>query len=351
MLVPNNLTIKVLQVLHGDAFRIKFWGEDRKFHNIFIDGGFIRTYRNTLRSEILQVVDAHETVDLFVITHTDQDHISGVLAFVREFGTTDLVKQYWFNHSNLAVMMRYPSDRISIGEGIRLRDYLLKTGNLSNYEITNVMPSVALSGAQLTILSPAEQVLKDYQLLWRDEEEKRDPDLGIISSTKADYDFTVEQLAQRPFQEDSKLENGVSISFLLEIGTKSVLFLADSHPSIIVQSLKQLGYSAEIKLKVDYVKLAHHASKSNTSEQLLGLLDCDSFIISANGRNRYHFPHKEALARVLLHPGRDLSKHIKFIFNYDNEVIRRIFTERELATYNFSCLYPEKGSNGYTIIL
>lgn len=346
---PTNLTIKVLQALHGDALRVRFSGDDHKYHNILVDGGFTQTYRATLRQEVQQILSADERIDLFVITHTDQDHISGVLAFIKEFGELNLVDKYWFNHSNLNVMLRYPGDKISIGNGITLRDFLAESGQLPDSEITVDMENLPLSGAILTVLSPTKKVLRDYKLFWRNEERKRDPSLDRIASSKDDYNFTIEQLIQNTFQEDDKLENGVSITFLFQIGAKSVLFLADSHPSTIVQSLKQLGYSAKSKLKVDYAKLSHHGSKSNTNEELLALLDCNSFIISANGKNRYHFPHKEMFARILSHPHRDLSKHIQFVFNYDNEVIRNIFTESEFAKFNFSCLYPERGSNGYTI--
>lgn len=349
MLSPNNLTIKVLQTLHGDALRIRFLGNDHKQHNILIDGGFTKTYKATLRKEVQQILEAGERIDLFVITHTDQDHISGVLAFIREFGELNLVDKYWFNHSNLDVMLRNPSDKISIGDGITLRDFLAQSEQLPDSETTADMASISLSGAILTVLSPTKKALRDYQLLWRNEESKRDAGLDRIASMKGDHPFPVEQLVRNVFQEDNKLENGVSIVFLFQLGVKSVLFLADSHPSTIVQSLKQLGYSAESKLKVNYVKLSHHGSKFNTNEEFLALLDCDSFIISANGKNRYHFPHKETLARILAHPYRDLSNHIQFIFNYDNEVIRNIFTESEFTKFNFSCLYPEGGTNGYTI--
>lgn len=349
MLNPTDLTIKVLQALHGDALRVRFLGNDHKYHNIFVDGGFTKTYKATLRKEVQQILEADERIDLFVITHTDQDHISGVLAFIREFGDLNLVDKYWFNHSNLDVMFRNPSDKISIGDGITLRDFLAQSGQLPDSEITADMAGLSLSGAILTVLSPTKRVLRDYQLLWRNEESKRDTGMGRIASIKDDRYFTVEQLVQNTFREDDKLENGVSIVFLFRFGAKSVLFLGDSHPSIVVQSLKQLGYSAKSKLKVDYTKLSHHGSKSNTNEELLALLDCNTFIISANGKNRYHFPHKETLARILAHPYRDLSKHIQFIFNYDNDVIRNIFTESEFIKFNFSCLYPERGTNGHTI--
>ena len=38
-------------------------------------------------------------------------------------------------------------------------------------------------------------------------------------------------------------------------------------------------------LKIDYVKVSHHGSKANTNDELLSLLDCNNFIISANGRH------------------------------------------------------------------
>jgi glyoxylase-like metal-dependent hydrolase (beta-lactamase superfamily II) len=79
-MTSNILVVNVLQALHGDALSVKFLGEDHKYHNIFIDGGFTRTYRATLREEILKILEADEEIDLFIITHTDQDHISGVLA-------------------------------------------------------------------------------------------------------------------------------------------------------------------------------------------------------------------------------------------------------------------------------
>lgn len=349
MSASNCLTIKVLQALHGDAFRVRFLGHDHKYHNIFIDGGLVKTYKATLQREVRQILNTGERIDLFIITHTDLDHISGVLAFVKEFGEVNLVDRYWFNYSNLDVMLRHPTDKISIGNGIELRDYLAIKGQLPDSEITMDMGTSELSGARLTVLSPTKADLWAYRLLWNKEESKRDLELDRITSAKDDYGVTVEQLAQKTFREDIKLENGVSITFLFQCGAKSILFLADSHPSTIVQSLKRLGYSAETRLKVDYVKLAHHGSKSNTNEKLVALLDCTSFIISANGKNRYCFPHKESLARILLHPYRDLAEHIRFIFNYDNPMIRHMFTERDYREYNFSCHYPQKGSNGYTI--
>jgi beta-lactamase superfamily II metal-dependent hydrolase len=344
-----NIILKVLPVLHGDAFCIQFSGNDDKIHNIFIDGGFACTYLRTLKKEAKRVSDANEKIDLFIITHTDQDHISGVLKFVKDYGETNLVEQYWFNHSDVNMLSNKASNKISIPQGIKLREYLKNRGKLLEYDVTDEMDDIDCYGAKLIVLSPQKLILEEYKNLWNKEEKcPKKSSKKLISSEENDYSYSIEQLAKNSFREDSKLENGVSIAFLFQVHGKTILFLADSYPSTIINSFKDKGYD---KLKVDYVKLSHHASKSNTNDELLSFIDCDKYIISANGKNQYHFPHKESLARILNHSQRDFSRQITFIFNYNNNVLQNIFTEEEKRNYNFLCSYPNKNENGFTIKL
>lgn len=348
--ISPKITLKILPVLHGDAICVQFVGNDGKYHNIFVDGGFARTYSRTLKKEAERVIRDQEKIDLFIVTHTDQDHISGVLKFVRDYGEADMVSQYWFNYSPLDAVLNTASNKISIADGIKLRDYLKQRGKLPEHETTDDIRDVDCYGAKLTVLSPSKSVLEKYQELWQSTEQEQTRE-GLISSRGNDYAHSIGHLLKNSFREDKKLENRVSIAFLLELHDMSFLFLADSQPSTIVRALRSKGYSIENKLKVDYVKLSHHASKSNTSDELLSIIDCHKFMISANGKNRYFFPHKQALARVLAHAERDLSEHITFIFNYNNKVLQNIFTEEEKLTYNFSCLYPNENQNGFTIEL
>ncbi len=344
-------TIKILQVLHGDAICIRFIGTDSKYHNIFIDGGLSSTYFRTLRKEVERVISANERIDLFVITHTDRDHIGGVLQFIKEYGKLDLVNEYWYNYSNLDTEIAGPTDKISIADGVKLRDYLRQKGRLRDREITSdILGFEECYGANLTLLSPSLADLKDYKELWRESEFAISSE-ELVSAEGNDYDHSVDFLSKKPFVEDRKLENRASIAFTFSISGKSILFLADSSPSVVISGLARNGYSRENKLKIDLVKLSHHASRFSTNNDLLSLLECNSFIISANGKNQYHFPHKETLSRILNHPERDLSRQIAFVFNYDNELIRSMFSKSEKAHYNFTCLYPKRDDNGYTILL
>ena len=342
------ITIRILPVLHGDAICLQFFGNDGRNHNIFIDGGFASTYSTTVKPEVEKIVQANEKIDLFVITHTDKDHIGGVIKFVKEYGERGIADKYWFNYSGLDVHLWTNTNEISIMDGITFRDHLIANSMLPDDEITDEV-LFNLYGAKIRVLSPTKLVLENYKLNWQKVEEEQD-DSSLISGGN-DYGLSIEQLSRGMFREDAKLENKVSIAFIIEIYEKSILFLADSHPSVLVNGLMKLGFTKENKLRVDYVKLSHHGSKYNTNDELLSLLDCDRFIISANGKNRYSFPHKEALARVVNNSERNFNRHLIFYFNYNNDILRNIFTKDEMLNYNFTCIFPSENKHGATIIL
>ena len=75
--------IKLLNVGCADAIVIKFKGEDDRIHNIIIDGGpeNAQLYQQTLQKEIRDILNLEEKIDIWVITHIDNDHIGGLLCF------------------------------------------------------------------------------------------------------------------------------------------------------------------------------------------------------------------------------------------------------------------------------
>ncbi len=206
-----------------------------------------------------------------------------------------------------------------------------------------------LLGAKITILSPNENGLKSLNEDW-EKWEKEHPDLssGRSGSTVNDYSCTVEELLKRFVKEDKRVTNESSIAFLLEYNQKKVLFLADSHPSVIVESLKGLSYSKDNKLIVDYVKLSHHGSRENMSFELLEIIDCQKYIISTNGTK--NFPNKETLVRIICNEERDDSQRVYFIFNYGENIFGNMFTDEDKEKYNFECFFSNV-SNGYEVEL
>lgn len=86
MNIDHPLTIKFLSVGCGDGFSIRFRGDDHLFHNILVDGGVEKgdIYIETLRREIEEIINRGEYIDLWVISHIDDDHIGGILRFIKD---------------------------------------------------------------------------------------------------------------------------------------------------------------------------------------------------------------------------------------------------------------------------
>jgi hypothetical protein len=117
-----------------------------------------------------------------------------------------------------------------------------------------------------------------------------------------------------------------------------MLFLADSFPSVVLQTLKEMGYSSTNRLSVDFVKLSHHGSKRSYSPELLEIIDCSRFIILANGVT-HSLPNKWTLAQILAKK-RDNGNKIEFVFNDDTDKLRHIFSvDERIEQYNFKCSY------------
>src|SRR4051812_9086655 len=93
------VSISFLGVLCGDAILCRFLGNDKKYHNIMIDGGFVKTYKHTLRPRLISIQELGEKIDLLVGTHYDGDHIGGILAFVNDNSIVheDFVEQWMIN--------------------------------------------------------------------------------------------------------------------------------------------------------------------------------------------------------------------------------------------------------------
>lgn len=347
------LTIKVFQTFNGDCIGISFLGNDQKNHHIVIDAGYSGSFMRTLRGFCDGILATEgDMIDLFVITHTDEDHIQGMTSFISSYEVTELVKQFWFNWSHLSYPIHINnSDLVSIAQGIDLRDHLWETGLLNKHLIHDEIEPVDLYGLKLTILSPNQAKFERFQKKWNDKERKVIEKAGSVKmgATASDHHRTVEELVEKKFSSDSAPANGSSIAFLLEYHSFKALFLADSHPSTIVKSLKKKGYSKENKLKVDYVKVSHHGAKGNTSPSLLKLIDCQNYIISCNGINRNNHPTKEALVRIVVNNHKLMNQGTTFFHNHKDTELKDIFSKKERRRYRIKRKFPKSKDNAIII--
>ena len=69
------MDIYPLKAAHGDAIIIKIFTNERK-HVIVIDGG-----SSVTAESIADIYDTLDYIDLLMLTHYDEDHISGLLEY------------------------------------------------------------------------------------------------------------------------------------------------------------------------------------------------------------------------------------------------------------------------------
>lgn len=349
----------------GDSARISFEGNDGKIHHFFIDSGFERTFKNILRKDVEEIILRDEKIDLWSVSHIHDDHIGGIKKYIDYINTgelKDIVSDWIYNpprfyDSKIGVGFSVSIAK-SIGQGDILYSYLKSINKSPKKDFTSDSNSKELFGMKITFLSPSKNKLfalrkkysvskmQPFELL---EEETISEAVGVIED---DYHIRLEDFDLDIWNEDDSVENGSSISFITKYKGKNILWLADAHPSDVSNSLLNLGYSKTNKLKCEFVKVPHHGSKGNNSNALYDLIDCDNYIFSANGENKYKLPTKESIAIILRNSNRNLERKYSIYFNYDNDTLRSIFEnedEKIYDQYNFQTYFSKNSTLNFEL--
>lgn len=343
------MKIKFLKAFNGDSILISF-KEQEQSRNILIDCGMPATYlkKNSKGKieygELKEIVDLirerKERIDLLILTHVDDDHIGGALKwFENDSEAHTLIGQVWFNsgrliseyfdkdeiEENLISINPSESTDTSIPQGVKFEDYIEQNGIWAR-RVLSALQYFEHLGVRFKILSPNTGNLKKLLKKWK----KEVPDTTAETN---DYNLTLrEHIKKDTFKEDTAEHNGSSISFIITVNNKNFVFLADAHPTVVANSLKEFGYTNENPLKASLVKISHHGSKANNSSEMLKLIDTKNYVISTNGDKHAH-PNKQFLARLA-----SLNDNCKVYFNYP-EQIEQIFSEKDYGDFpNFQPL-------------
>ena len=345
----------------GDAARIRYCGNDGAMHNIMIDSGYKKTFRHILSEEINSIIKNGEKIDLWLLSHIHDDHIGGVkkyLDVVQRGELEDIVESWYYNPPRLLPHLILPltnsiiSSANSIKTGDDIYKYLLATGKLPELDVTSELPAKDFFGLKFIFLTPLPNKLLTLREKYRVNEslplEKGEFELiSFETRTKShDYHIPLEKFDLDKWKEDESVENGSSISFLTEYGGKRILWLADSHPSDVVNSLTKLGYSEKNKLRCDWVKVTHHGSSGNNSNSLFDIIECNNYLVSVNGENIHYLPTKECLARIIRNRNRPPDSHYTIYFTYYNTTLRKIFEVDGIDTFikwKFKIDYLQRG--------
>lgn len=271
-------------------------------YTILIDGGKPTRANTSLLKEKL----ANLKIDLIILTHTDRDHIGGLINIFKSISDFD-IRKIWFNcNQNIDVFEKPKSLSIdtSYKDGYNLFD-LVKNSSIQHWDNITVekYPNrISLTpDLSLQIISPTESALKNFLASWKKSEwYPINTDTSCTTRNQSDYHISLKELAVQPeTKPDTRKPNLSSIAFILHYKKYNFLFLGDAHANIVIESLISLRYSERDKLNLEFIKLSHHGSSANLNYSFLNLIQTNKYIICNKGWN--HLPHKKTIAYILNH--------------------------------------------------
>lgn len=339
---------------NGDAFMVTMSGSDRTA--ILIDGGFSETFQNHIRPDLESLAQSGHLLDLVIATHIDADHVGGLLEFLKLNGNASTpstigVRNVWHNSVRgisapvdvvsphdlpilEAVAQRgYPPlqssssiQQISAAQGSSLAALLLAgeygwnegagRTTISTEALTDIRN---IGAASVQLLSPSSARLAALESWWKSELRKKGfasqlgsgqyfDDAFEFMSARSDLQQKMAPaikeisgaarslLLSEVYVPDKSVTNASSISVLIKVGGKSLLFLGDCLAEDLVEQVARRAVRGE-RVWFDLIKLSHHGSVHNTSPELLALIDSDTYLISSNGDKHGHpdFPVLKAI--------------------------------------------------------
>lgn len=347
------ISIEMLPAAHGDSLWIEY-GSTRQTRRILIDGGPAHSYEAGLRRRMAVLREGTRIFELMVITHIDADHIDGALIMLQDkdspTGLKFQTREFWFNGWNQLSKFQgetyAPLQGEFLGGLLALNPELKRVWNRSFDKgpvvvtDTGPLPEVELDGgARITLLGPTPTGLRRLRARWAS---------AIRDFTPGDVDEAMRRLKERrdyrppaspavfsarQYGADRSPANGSSISFVLEHDGVSVLLVGDAHARTLATTLGRLAAQRSVeRLRFEAVKLPHHASMGNVSDEWLRMVDCERWLISTNGAVFGH-PDVETVQLIARH----CEKPPTIFCNYRSDTTSRLENHADWIT-----IFPER---------
>ena len=392
----SEIWIEMLPANEGDCILVTIPYEDVR---ILIDGGTSETYTSCLRERLLQIKEEGKGIDLLVVTHIDNDHIGGIIELLKEngsFAESKIIKiqNIWHNsyrhlqfHKGLETgeaekqilqkivaqgvykEMRQFSEgkkEVSALQGTSLAALILQGGYNWNLQffgkaVKKQQEKIRLGDAcTIEVPLPGQEELEKLAKKWKYElkrsrisfqfsedklfddayeyyyrflaQENNGEKKQISARIKECEDIMeIEKLAERQGGTDSSKTNAASISLLLEYKGKRILLLADNTAGKVMESGKISGI-------FDAIKLPHHGSVRNISDEFLTNCVTEKYLISTSSE-KYGHPDIETLAKIIVRRA-ECPKQI--YFNYEIDKVKE-FEEKVKGNKQLDVIYLAKG--------
>ena len=407
--VGNSIKIKVYPASNGESILIECNGKEQT--NILIDCGYISTYKFIKKDLIdfkkngkkidLLVLTHTDNDHINGARKLFDDYIKDQICEISEIWYNDYFHIYdtkydgeeicktEYNIFKFLESDEYPTDPNESGEeDISYKSANLLVNYLANEKINNKLNKSFSSAVciddenkfkkipigdevEITLLGPTKEILSELLCDWRSYLIEKGFEEDVIKSKELSEAFELfyinqiedtindeyfeEKCCARDelkrylefYTQDSKLENRSSISFILKLYDKQLLFLGDSSPKDYEKVLEQLLiHLGKEKLEFDLVKVSHHGSKYNTSTKLFKMLTSKRYLISTNGV-LFNHPDLEAISKIIV----DQKEFKKLYFNYKLTKVEDFLCDYKLDDSKFMIKYENEDIFDENILL
>ena len=306
--------LHVVQAMFGDCLLLVYGQPDRP-HYMLIDGGPATVYTNHLQPVLASIAAAGGHLERVVLTHTDDDHVTGLVDFFADQRSRQIQNQpflprvdgMWMNSfafdaavapsmANIVIPLPSPSNlaaepvdpalplpAFGVAEGMDLRQLLaqltipLNSGFPNDLVSLETAPnSVTLGDLRVTMLGPTKSNLDRIGRDWRAWVQKHAVPEGVAAAPDL----------SKGVAPDQSIPNRSSIMFVAEYGGRTVLLTGDGRGSDLVRGLVRRGLMAKDGVfHVDVLKVPHHGSARNVSRKFFSQVTADTYVFSADGTN------------------------------------------------------------------
>lgn len=292
----------------GDFFWLRY-ENDSNAANVIIDTGLRRDWIS-LRRVMNTIKHSGEAVEAVILTHIDDDHIGGFLRWLEAEEEPPQIRKLLF-HTGADAAGSFVAEKATakftptraeacdygVATASSIVELLARRGMRPCPEDRIVMGGAPFSlpfNATLRFISPSERTLAAFREKWRQEAPAQPQNYAAGRGTWEDLDELL-SCGERP---DTSVTNGASLAFLFDYGDTHIAFLGDAFAETCVEGLRAYGYSEAEPYRASLIKLSHHGSARNLSEELLQLLSGNSFLLSSS-ETKLSRTQKITVARLL----------------------------------------------------
>jgi hypothetical protein len=320
-------TLEALEAKHGDSLLLHY-GTKSSPKLVVVDGGPPGTFNQSLRPRLEGLRDKRTPgkplpVRMLMVSHIDDDHIRGVLdltgLLLEQKGKEPLlckITTLWHNsfdeilgnkEANAIPASLGPSVRLSASGELTFPSSLFRDEGAAAVAASvaqgRQLRDNAVAGLSLRLNTPYEGLVSllpkqkthslggglKFRTVW--------PSKARLEKLEADWDAKLKELQKKPpaqakalaaaFMDDS-VYNLSSIVVLAEAGGKKMLLTGDALADDVLEGLKAAKLLKEGgTLHVDILKMPHHGSRRNMTEEFLSTVTADHYVMSANGKHNH----------------------------------------------------------------